>query len=101
MSSADDWSDPAALGAEAELDVRAPVAVPVTVEERLGQAVLRLRLYRGWSQKDLERASGVDQTTISRFELGRQRGLSSRRLFAMLRALHVGDITVEPPTPRL
>ena len=70
---------------------------PLTVEQKLGLGVLRLRLYMGWSQAELERRSGVDQTTISRLERGRQRGLSSRRLCAILRALRVGEITFQPP----
>lgn len=64
---------------------------------RMGRAQLRLRLFRGWSQQDLERSSGVDQTTISRFERGRQSGLSIQRLAAMLEALRVGDVHFNPP----
>jgi transcriptional regulator with XRE-family HTH domain len=71
----------------------------LSVEEKVGQAVLRLRLYWGWSQSSLERRSGVDQTTISRLERGLQHGLSIRRLFAILRALRVGDVTFAPPKP--
>jgi transcriptional regulator with XRE-family HTH domain len=66
---------------------------------KLGRAVLRLRLYWQWSQKDLEARSGLDQTTISRLERGTQRGLSIRRLAAILEALQVGDIVFDkPPT---
>jgi len=74
-----------------------PVRPKSTVEERFGQAVMRLRLYRGWSQRDLQRTCGVHQSQISRLESGRQRGLSSRRIFAILRALHVGEIAFLPP----
>src|SRR4051812_17294411 len=42
----------------------------LTPAELLGRAVLRVRLYWGWSQRDLESRSGVDQTTISRLERG-------------------------------
>lgn len=73
--------------------------VRLTVEEKIGRAVLRLRLYWGWSQAELGRRSGVDQTTISRLESGRQRGLSLRRLAAILRALRVGEIDFLPPRP--
>lgn len=66
------------------------------VEERLGLAVLRLRLYRGWSQAMLERVSGVDQTLISRFERGKVPGLAMRRLYAMLKALRTEEITFGP-----
>lgn len=58
----------------------------------IGRAVLRFRLYRGWSQHDLEARSGVDQTTISRLERGRQRGLSVRRLASIVGALAVDDV---------
>lgn len=68
-----------------------------TVEVRFGLAILRLRLYMGWSQRDLQRTSGVHQSQISRLETGRQHGLSSRRIFAILRALHVHDIAFLPP----
>ena len=69
----------------------------LTVEQRFGQAVLRLRLYRGWSQRDVQRSSGVHQSQISRLETGRQHGLSSRRIFAILRALRVGEVAFMPP----
>ena len=39
----------------------------------------------------------MDQTTISRLEHGRQRGLSIRRLAAILDALKVGDVVFERP----
>jgi transcriptional regulator with XRE-family HTH domain len=49
----------------------------------------------------LEARSGVDQTTISRLERGTQRGLSIRRLAAILDALKVGDVVFDrPPTVR-
>jgi len=69
------------------------------VAARFGQAVLRLRLFRGWTQKDVERASGVHQSQVSRLETGRQLGLSTRRVFAILQVLHVGDIAFLPPVP--
>ena len=76
-----------------------PEAPQLSVEELLGRAVLRLRLYWGWSQKDLERMSGVDQTTISRFERGLQRGLSLPRIAAILDALRVGEVAFLPRRP--
>jgi transcriptional regulator with XRE-family HTH domain len=63
----------------------------------LGRAHLRLRIFRGWSQLDVERQSGVDQTTISRFERAQEQGLSIHRLAAMLAALGVGEIDFRPP----
>jgi transcriptional regulator with XRE-family HTH domain len=69
------------------------------VEEKLGLAVKRLRLYWGWSQQHLEYRCSVDQTTLSRLERGLQPGLSIRRLFAILRALRVGEVQFLPRTP--
>ncbi|MFN8520311.1 MAG: helix-turn-helix domain-containing protein [Chloroflexota bacterium] len=40
----------------------------------LGAAVRMCRRQRGWSQRELEERSGVDQTTVSRIERGRVRG---------------------------
>jgi transcriptional regulator with XRE-family HTH domain len=65
--------------------------------EKVGRAVLRLRLYFGWSQRDLEARANVDQTTISRLERGVVHGLSIRRLGAILDALHVGDVVFDQP----
>jgi transcriptional regulator with XRE-family HTH domain len=76
---------------------RGVVAGRQRVLEELGRAALRLRLFRGWTQRDLEWSSGVDQTTISRFEHGRQRGLSIRALAAMLEALKAGRVEFLPP----
>jgi transcriptional regulator with XRE-family HTH domain len=42
----------------------------------------------GYSQRQLERLSGVDQTTISRLENGRLRSLRLVRLAALFEALH-------------
>jgi transcriptional regulator with XRE-family HTH domain len=66
---------------------------------KLGRQILRLRLYFGWSQAELGRRAKLSQGTISRLERGRQRGLSIRRLAAVIDALHVADVTFErPPT---
>jgi transcriptional regulator with XRE-family HTH domain len=69
------------------------------VETKLGLALLRLRLYQGWSQKTVEDRATVDQTVISRLECGSNQGLSIRRLFAILRALRVGAIVLLPRPP--
>lgn len=72
------------------------------VEQKLGLALMRLRLYWRWSQKELEYRCGVDQTTVSRLERGLQPpGLSIRRLFAILRSLGVGDVQFLPRAPRV
>src|SRR5437773_9236235 len=49
-------------------------------EEMLGRGLLRLRLHIGWSQRDLEGRSGVDQSTICRLETGRAANVGSARL---------------------
>ena len=64
---------------------------------KIGRAVLRLRLYRGWSQAELEHRAKVDQTTISRLERGEQRGLGIRRLASILDALQVGEVIFDQP----
>lgn len=81
-----------------------PAAVPPALAARrqvilveLGRAALRLRLFLGWTQRDVEIRSGVDQTTISRFERGRQQGLSILCLAAILEALKTGRIDFLPP----
>jgi transcriptional regulator with XRE-family HTH domain len=81
-----------------------PAAVPPAIAARqqavlaeLGRAALRLRLLYRWSQRDLEIRSGVDQTTISRFERGRQQGMSIMCLAAILAALKAGRIDFMPP----
>jgi len=80
-----------------------PTTTPRVIARRravlaeLGRAHLRLRIFRGWSQVDVERRAGVDQTTISRFERGDEQGLSIHRLAAMLEAIGVGEIDFRPP----
>jgi transcriptional regulator with XRE-family HTH domain len=74
---------------EADRDAPSPA-------ELLGRAILRLRLYHGWTQRELERRCGVDQTTLSRLERGGRANLGSRRLGAVLGALQVGDVVLRP-----
>jgi transcriptional regulator with XRE-family HTH domain len=77
----------------------APPPVTPAATALIGRAVLRMRLYRGWRQSDLELRSGVDQTTISRLERGRRRGLSILRLAAILDALGVAGVEFKPAAP--
>ena len=77
----------------------ARAAARLTPEEMLGRGLLRLRLYIGWSQRDPERRSGVDQTTICRIETGHAANVGSARLCAILRALRVGDVIFLPRFP--
>jgi transcriptional regulator with XRE-family HTH domain len=81
-----------------------PAAVPPAIAVRrqailaeLGRAALQLRLFLRWTQRDLEIRSGVDQTTISRFEHGRQGGMSILCLAAILEALKAGRVDFLPP----
>jgi transcriptional regulator with XRE-family HTH domain len=81
-----------------------PAVVPPAIAARrqailaeLGRAALRLRLFLRWTQRDLEIRSGVDQTTISRFERGRQGGMSILCLAAILEALKAGRVDFMPP----
>ena len=53
----------------------------------LGTVLKRARLGLGWSQRGLERRSGVDQTTISRLENGRLVNFSLQRLASIIQAL--------------
>jgi transcriptional regulator with XRE-family HTH domain len=71
----------------------------LTVPELFGQAILRLRLYRSWTQRDLQRTCGVHQSQISRLESGKSPGLSMRRVYAILRALHADCIDFLPAKP--
>jgi transcriptional regulator with XRE-family HTH domain len=71
----------------------------LSMEVILGRAFLRLRLYLGWSQRDLERASGVDQSTICRLEVGKGANVGSRRLVALLSALRADDVVFLPRPP--
>jgi transcriptional regulator with XRE-family HTH domain len=81
------------------LATEARAAGRLTAEEMLGRALLRLRMYLGWSQRDVEHASRVDQSTICRLETGHAANVGSARICAILRALHVGDVVFLPRLP--
>ena len=53
----------------------------------MGEQLRRARLGNGWSQRRLERESGVDQTTISRLENGRLVSLRLLRIANLMHAL--------------
>jgi transcriptional regulator with XRE-family HTH domain len=55
--------------------------------ELIGRQLRRARREKGWTQMQLERASGVDQTTISRLENGRLTSISILKLGAIALAL--------------
>ena len=53
----------------------------------LGDQLRRARLGNGWSQRRLERMSGVDQTTISRLENSKLPSLRLARIVDLMQAL--------------
>lgn len=61
----------------------------------------RLRLDMGWTQKDLERESGVRRSTISKIETGERMNLRTTTLQALARALGVtaDELLIRPPQP--
>ena len=63
--------------------------------QRLGLGLKGARQARGWSQRDLERASGVDQSMISRFERGLAPGLHATLLARLLAGLDA-DVVAWP-----
>ena len=68
----------------------------------LGAAVRRARLRRGMSQRQLGWAVGCDQTTISRLETGKLRGMRFKllvRLIGILASDGAWDIPNGPPAP--
>ena len=72
--------------------LRGPKGWPLTDREveglrLLGVQLRRARLGIGWSQRRLERASGIDQTTISRLENGRLASLRLTKVARLMQAL--------------
>jgi len=68
---------------------------PIPPEARrggsLGQLIRDWRLGRGWSQRDLERISGVNQSIISRLENGRVVGMQLSTLGRLAWALRAEE----------
>jgi transcriptional regulator with XRE-family HTH domain len=58
-----------------------------------------MRLLRGWTQEALGERCGIDQSVVSRLELGRVVQVRLRRLFDLLGALGVSDVFLVPVTP--
>ena len=88
------WADDTWIRAILAAEDRAARRLPA--EALLGRGLLRLRLYLGWSQRDVERASGVDQSTLSRLETGNAANVGSARICAVLRAIKAGDVVILP-----
>ena len=57
----------------------------------LGHLIREWRLGRGWSQRDLERISGVNQSIISRLENGRVVGMQLSTLGRLAWALRAEE----------
>src|SRR3954449_13511257 len=62
-----------------------------------GETLRRRRRWLGWTQRQLEAYSGIDQTVISRLENGKQYGLRWARLADLIDAL--GGLEVGPGSP--
>jgi len=65
-----------------------------------GRMLKRRRLWLGWTQRQLEAYSGIDQAVISRLENGKQYGLRWARLAELIDALgglDVGPGAADPP----
>ena len=63
----------------------------------LGAAMRRARERKGWTQRELEARTGVDQSTISRFERGDRVGMRFSRLALIVGVL--GGLEFDPPGP--
>ena len=63
----------------------------------------QLRMDLGWTQKDLERQSGVRRSTISKIETGERLNLRTTTLQGLARALGVpaDELLIRPHTPVL
>jgi transcriptional regulator with XRE-family HTH domain len=65
--------------------------------ELFGRMLRRRRVFLGWTQRQLEARSGLDQTVISRLENGKQYGLRWSKLAELISAL--GGLDVGPVAP--
>src|SRR5436190_4214680 len=65
--------------------------------ELFGRTLRRRRQWLGWTQRQLEAHSGIDQTVISLLENGKQYGLRWARLADLIDAL--GGLEVGPGSP--
>jgi len=62
--------------------------VPRRVRIKAGEALLRIREARGYTQTELAERSGIAQETLSKLESGRYK-LGARRAQSLARALRV------------
>jgi transcriptional regulator with XRE-family HTH domain len=69
--------------------------------ELLGAAVKRRRETIGWSQRDLQRATGIHQSVISRLENGVLMGIRFSKFARLVAALNGLELErPHPPPPR-
>lgn len=59
------------------------------VNPQIGELLKQQRLERGWSLRDLEKASGIDNAAIYRIEQGKTKDPSLEKLRAMATALEL------------
>jgi len=67
--------------------------------ELIGAAARRARRRHGWSQRDLEARTGIDQTTISRFENGLRCGMRWSRFATLVAVLDGLDFGIPGQKP--
>jgi transcriptional regulator with XRE-family HTH domain len=72
-----------------------PADDPTRVRQALGHGIRSIRLYRGWSQQQLENRSGLDQTIISRLETGRLVTVRLARVLLLIDAMGVDRIVLK------
>ena len=68
----------------------------LTAREAFGRFVKRRRDRLGWSQRDLEHVTGVDQTVISRIENGRLRNVRLHQIAPLLCTLAPKFLEIRP-----
>jgi transcriptional regulator with XRE-family HTH domain len=69
-----------------------------TGDPELGAAILAAREAREWTQPDLARATGIGQTTLSNYEIGK-RAVRSQQLRTIAKALNTSTDTLLGLTP--
>ena len=67
--------------------------------ELIGAAARRARRRHRWSQRDLEERTGIDQTTISRFENGLRCGMRWSRFATLVAVLDGLDFGIPDQMP--
>lgn len=80
----------------AKVEVFEPILPP-----RLGELLLMLRKRKGWSLKNLEAASGISESTLSRYERGlREPTIGALRRIAAALEVDPGVLVSATPSKR-